>query len=366
MATILSIPAAVTVLAPGSSVLSTIAAAMPAGTWAPMTVANQSAMLGIGSSTGSILPYCNAFPWNPKNRCIEIIGGDHGSPTGLRHVRYVEATNTFQLVTDTTGFRGHGYDHTDVNPYTGDVYHRSYGATGTKPLVVHRLPLGQTTAWVPIAGVSVNQIIIAGTCWWSGPFTGGQGLGAQGGFVIYSRGDIGRPTPTDGNISIYDPVNDSWRFSSNSMSPNVTNSTTTSEYNQVMAYSSVKNVAVYGGGHANEQRLWRLSANGNVTELTAAPTAIAVGIHKGLLTEDPVTGNFLILSRDRLYELNPDGAGTWTEQTGNRVPPQAVGTPAGEGNRNSVIGVPLPDHGITAYIRQSNSGTAAFWLYKHA
>lgn len=366
MAMILSIPAAVTVLAPGSSVLSTVAAAMAPGSWAPLMVSNQSALLGVGSITGSILPYCNAMPWNPKNRCIEIIGGDHGSATGLRHVRYVEATNTFELVAETTGFRGHGYDHTDVNPYTGEVFHRSYGATGKKPLVVHRLPLGQTTAWVPITGIDVNQIIIAGTCWWSGPFTGGQGLGSQGGFAIYSRGDVGRPTATDGNVSIYDPVNGSWRFSSDGMSPNVANSTTSSEYNQVMAYSAVKNVAVYGGGHANEQRLWRLSSNGAVTELVGAPSAIGVGIHKGVLIEDPVTGNFLVLSGGHLYELNPDGQGTWRQQTGSRVPPEAVGVPSGEGPRKCVIGVPLPDHGVVAFIRQTNAGNGAFWIYKHA
>jgi len=364
MATILSIPAAVTVLAPGSSVLSTVAAAMAPGTWTPLTITRQNETLGVGPTSGSMLIYCNAFPWNPKRRSIEIIAGDHGSPTGLRHVRYLEATNSFELVTDTTGFRGHGYDHTEVNPYTGDLYHRSYGASGTTPLVVHRQALGQST-WSPVTGISVNQIIIAGTCWWSGPFTGGQGLGAQGGFAIYSRGDIGRPTPTDGNISIYDPVNNSWRFSANGMSPNIANSETSSEYNQVMAYSRVKNVAVYGGGHANERRIWRLNSNGTAVELTSAPVEVGVGIHTGVLVEDPVTGNFLVLSGGQIYELDPDGAGTWTRQTGTRVPPEPVGVPSGGGARKAVIGVALPDHGVVAFIRQSNASNSSFWLYKH-
>ena len=30
----------------------------------------------------------------------------------------------FELVTATTGFVGHGYDHTEVNPYTGDLYYK--------------------------------------------------------------------------------------------------------------------------------------------------------------------------------------------------------------------------------------------------
>jgi hypothetical protein len=365
MAMILSIPAAVTVLAPGSSVLSTVAASMAPGTWAHISVPNQNTILGVGTTTGSILPYCNAFPWNSKNRSIEIIGGDHYAPTGLRHVRYVEATNSFELVAETTGFRGHGYDHTEVNPYTGEIYHRSRGATGMKPLVVHRQALGRLE-WDPIDGVVVNQIIIAGTCWWSGPFTGGQGLSAHGGFAVYSRADTGFSAPSDGNISIFDPLANSWRFSANGMSPNLTISATSSEYNQVMAYSAVKNVAVYGGGHGNEQRIWRLSSNGVATELTNAPAEIAIGIHAGVLVEDPVTGNFLVLSKGHIYELNPEGPGTWTRQTGRRVPPESVGIPAGSGPRKCVIGVPLPDHGLVAFIRQSNAASSAFWLYRHA
>jgi hypothetical protein len=150
------------------------------------------------------------------------------------------------------------------------------------------------------------------------------------------------------------------------MSPNLTNNPSSSEYNQVMAYSAVKNVAVYGGGHANEKRVWRLNSNGTAVELTNAPAEIEVGIHRGVLVEDPVTGNFLVLSKGHLYELNPDGTGTWTPQTGTRVPPASVGIPAEGGAGKFVIGVPLPNHGAVAFIRQTNAGSGAFWLYKHA
>jgi hypothetical protein len=363
MATLLSIPAAVTVLKPGSSVLSTIVAAMAPGSWAQFNVANQSSILGVGSSTGSIIPYCNAMPWNPVNRCIEIIGGDHGSPTGLRHVRYVEATNTFETVSIDTGLRGHGYDHTEVNPFTGDVYHKHYGTIGMQPLVVSRKPIG-SSSFSALPTVNVSQIIIHGTCWWSGPFTGGSGLGAQGGFAVYSRG--GANGATDGTISIFDPISNSWRFNATGMSPNLGTSSSGYIYNEVMAYSGVKNVAVYGGGHGNERRMWRLSSNGSALELTNAPADIMVGIHSGVLIEDPVTGNFLVLSQGHLYELNPDGAGTWTRQTGSRIPPSGVGIPSGSGPEMLVIGVPLPDHGVVAFVRQTNSGRGSFWLYKHA
>lgn len=364
MATIFSIPAAITVLAPSSSVLSTVATAMAPGSWAPLSVASQSAALGVGPTTGSMLPYCNAMPWNPRNRCIEIEAADHPLGTPHRHVRYVEASNSFEVVSSSTGLDAHGYDHVALNPYTGDLYFKNFGGIGKRPLLVNRKKLNESS-YSLLPTIEVNQIIIFGTCWWSGPFTGGQGLGAQGGLAVYSRGPSVTGA-TDGNISIFDPVANSWRFSADGMSPNLVDNPTGSEHNQVMAYSPVKNVAVYGGGHGNTRRIWRLSSNGTATELTSAPAAIEIGIHQGVLVEDPVTGNFLVLSKGQLYELNPDGPGKWTPLTGSRVPPASVGVPAESGSNKFVIGVPLPDHGVVAFIRQTNASSGAFWLYKHA
>lgn len=304
-----------------------------------------------------MIPYCNAMPWNRVSRTIEIIGGDHGSTTGLRHARYVEATNSFELVTATTGFVGHGYDHVEVNPSTGDLYLKQYGGFGPS----HRQKFGQSS-WVQLPVISAGGNIIYGTAWWAGPFTGGGGLGAQGGFAVFSSG-ASNGGATDGFIGIYDPQKDSWPFQSQSMSPFYGGG---SNYHAVMAYSRTKNVAVYGGGNVAPQKVWKLNSNGAAAALSDAPTAVSVGIHRGILVEDPVSGNFLLLSKGYLYELNPDGAGTWTQQTGTRVPPSTVGVPAESGSNNFLFGTPLPDHGVVAFIRQSNSGNGAFWLYKHA
>jgi hypothetical protein len=301
------------------------------------------------------------MPWNPFNRSIEILAQDHGYG-GLRHVRYLEAANSFQLVSNNIGFGGHGYDHTEVNPYTGDLFHKEYGGLGNQVLATFRQKLGQTS-WTQLPAISASMNIIFGTAWWAGPFTGGGGLGTQGGFAIYSRFSTG--TANDGFIGIYDPVSNSWPFRANGMSP-FAGTPSGGAYNAVMAYSRVKNVAVFGGGHGSSQRLWKLNSNGTSVELTSAPTEVSVGIHYGLLFEDPVTGNFLLLSKGHLYELNPDGAGTWTKQTGNRVPPASVGYPANAGPAICLFGTSLPDHGAIAVIRQSNSGNGAFWVYKHA
>ena len=365
MATLLSIPTTVTVLTPGSSVLSTVAAAMAPGTWAQFSARNQNTVLGVGDITGSMLPYTNAMPWNPRRRCIEILARDHqdGAITlGIRHASYDEASNSFISHGRYANFpMGHGYDHTEVNPNTGDLYHKKYGSVGSGPLQVFRQTYGQS-AWTELPQISAGQNIIFGTCWWSGPFSGGSGLGGQGGLAVFSSG-ASSGNASDGFIGIYDPVSNSWPFRSQGMSPFYGGG---GNYNAVMAYSRSKNVAVYGGGNVAAQKVWKLSSNGTATALADAPSSISVGIHRGVLVEDPVSGNFLVLSKGLLYELNPNGSGTWTQMTGSRVPPAGVGIPAESGGNNFVMGTPLPDHGVVAFIRQSNAGNGAFWLYKHA
>ena len=68
MTTILSSPTTVTVNpppTPGTPALGPLAASMAPGTWAQLTVSNQNAVLGVGPSSGTMLPYCNEMPWNP-------------------------------------------------------------------------------------------------------------------------------------------------------------------------------------------------------------------------------------------------------------------------------------------------------------
>jgi hypothetical protein len=98
-------------------------------------------------------------------------------------------------------------------------------------------------------------------------------------------------------------------------------STSGNTYHSVMQYSAKKNVAVYGGGNDDPRKLWRLNYDRSVTAMPYVPTGKTVGIQNGILVEDPVTGNFLLLSAGQLLELNPTGSGTWTQLGGSRTPP---------------------------------------------
>jgi len=333
---------------------------MAAGTWAQLNVdaANQNSMLGVGGVSGTMIHFSNSMPWNPFSKVIEIIGEDHNYGH-LRYVRYDVATNAFVLVADDAGLGSgvaHGYDHTTVNPFTGDLYHRLYsGFTGT---ISSRKKLLAASSFVALPDISAADQVAIGTTWWSGSFTG---AGTQGAFMIFNSGNA-TGNANDGQIIAYNPLTNTWFYNQQGRAPNYAANGST--YHSVMEYSPLKNVAVYGGGNAAPNRLWRLNSDGSFIPMPNVPAGKGVGIQQGLLVNEPVTGNFLLLSAGELWELNPSGSGTWTQQTGSRVPPGAVGVP-GPGTPEAVIVSSISDYGVVAFITQPSHTGATFFLYKH-
>jgi hypothetical protein len=326
---------------------------MAPGTWAQLTVPNQNSILGVGAHTGSMIPFSNSMPWNPISKVIEIIGMDHYYVNGLRHVRYDPATNQFVLVQEGIDGTGpaHGYDHNTINPYTGDIYHRVY-STFSGNISSKKRVLG-SSGFVDIPKVPAVEQVAIGTTWWSGPFVGG---GSQGSYMVFNSGNA-NGTANDGQIVAYNPQTNAWFYNKTGQAPFYGSGST---YHSVMEYSPQKNVAVYGGGNVAPNKLWRLSANGTVVAMPDVPAGKAVGMQAGNLVNDPVTGNFLLLSAGELWELNPDGAGSWTRQTS---PPSGVGNPQVP---DHVISSAISDYGVVAYITQNTSTGGTFYLYKHA
>jgi len=341
----------------GNTALGNLARSMAPGTWAQLTAANQDAVLGVGNVSGTMIHFCNTMPWNPFSKVIEIVGMDHN--WGMqRHVRYDEASNSFVVVAADDGLGTqvqHGYDHNTVNPFTGDLYHRFYsGFTGT--ISSFKKVLGGSS-FVALPGVSASDQVAIGATWWSGPFVGG---GSQGSFMIFNSGNA-LGNANDGQILAYNPLSNTWFFNKQAMAPFYGSGST---YHSVIEYSSIKNVAVYGGGNVAPNRLWRLNSDGSFIAMPNVPAGKGVGIQQGLLVNEPVSGNFLLLSAGELWELNPTGSGTWTQQTGARVPPGAVGVP-GPSNPEAVIVSAIPDYGVVAFITQPGHTGATFFLYKH-
>jgi hypothetical protein len=339
-----------------NTALGNLAASMAVGSWAQLTVSNQNAILGVGSVSGTMLHFCNTMPWNPHSKVIEIIGQDHNYPS-LRHVRYDVRTNQFVLVADNAGIaQGHGYDHNTVNPFTGDLYHRLY--SGFSGNIQSRRKVLNGSSFAALPNVAATDQVAIGATWWSGSFVG---AGSQGAFMIFNSGNA-NGNANDGQIIAYDPLSARWFFNQQGKAPNYGSGST---YHSLIEYSPQKNVAVYGGGNVASNRLWRMSSDGSVLAMPNVPAGKGVGIQQGLLVNEPVTGNFLLLSDGELWELNPSGSGTWTQQTGARNPPNGVGIP-GPSPQVAVTASSISDYGVVAFITQPNQNGATFFLYKHA
>lgn len=329
----------------GLSVLAKTAALMAPGTWAPLTTINLASTVLVGGSTLNMLPFQNNGVWDPVRGLVHVLGNDHSAPN-MRHIQYSEATNTWSLAS--TAPVSHGYDHLNIDVTTGDLYmwEYHYGAGGG---IWRKTPTG---SWDTNYGSrDFHTNVASGTCIWTGPLTG---FSDTKGVLIAMEGDFGiiagkgvSSLNTAAAFTVFADVN-----------------VTQPGYHLNAAYSRIKNVAVMGGGNEQPRRLWKMTSSRIVSELGTAPVGCEIGTQHGSLTEDPVTGNFLIMTGGNLYELNPDGSGTYTLQTGSRVPPALVNT--FDTTPNSACIIPIDTYGVSMVISADSGSSANVFLYKHA
>lgn len=132
---------------------------------------------------------------------------------------------------------------------------------------------------------------------------------AQGALTLYS--------PISGAIHCWDPLSGLWTSLGN-MVPGQNGA-----YHVVSAYSAKKNCLVAGAGNGGSNLsslIYRMNSDRTTTRMPDAPRP--VGIYHGMnLVSDHTSGNFLCLGFGQLWELNPDGAGTWKQLTAMRAPP---------------------------------------------
>jgi hypothetical protein len=114
----------------------------------------------------------------------------------------------------------------------------------------------------------------------------------------------------------------------------------------------VQRVVILGGGDGSRD-LHKLDRTGKITTMKNAP--FDIGISSGILTCDPVTGDFLFLNRDSLYVLNL-ASETWSGVTKN---PYMVP----DFTSHYVVGVTMDTLGVVAFL---STYTWPVLLYKHA
>jgi hypothetical protein len=326
------------------SALATLAAAMPVGTWAELTTGDIGSVIARPGTSLSMIPYTGAMPWDPVHRQIHIVGSDHINYDGLPayYNRYDDDSNDWSIVLRTP-LGSEGYQHTAVDS-EGNVYLLSLPTSA-----IYKWNGSDFVHFATLPSNTSNEIGMA-MVHWSGP-----GFGGKGALVVY-HGGLGALLMLTLDTGAWASLNSAISY--------------TGYYQGTAAYSAKKNVMVYGGGNPFQagasKEIWRLNADRSKTRMPDAP--LPVGINHGMVPiPESRSGNFLFLGFGQLWELNPDGAGTWTLQTGTRVPPAGLVDPS-TNSLAALVPVDVSTYGVTLWIDAiySRNPVAKVRLYKHA
>jgi N-acetylneuraminic acid mutarotase len=118
-------------------------------------------------------------------------------------------------------------------------------------------------------------------------------------------------------------------------------------YHNVAQYSAKHRMVLFGGGNGST-KLYAMDADGKIkSDLKEAPSEI--GINTALVTSDPVTGAFLVLTKDdKFYSYNP-ATDAWKELSTEGMPF------AMKGSSFDVVATPVASHGVTVFFTAQHS-----------
>jgi hypothetical protein len=353
MTTILSTPTSMTISAPGTSALGTLAASMPSGDWKQLAAAGLGLFTGQGGSSG-ITGYATKFARDPLTGKMYYIGCDHG--TANIFVQYDEATNAWTTAaasvpwgigqgTDTD----HGYEHITFDTLHGKLYRHVHATTA-----VRRWDGGTTWGTIDFSG-TVNYK--ATTC----GITFFPELGPNGSIVVFQSNG----SSPNGIIFGIDPVTLARTTYANGGILNPAGET-----DQFCHYSPQQKCVVFGGGEIPRgTKVWKLSAAGVVTLISNNLPSNLGDVGPGgpgcsLPVINPKNGNLIVFQSASLsydYDLT---TGVWTQRAGT--------SSIWSANLFDVTGpvfgsfaCPIPEYGVIAFIKSySGSQPAQMWLHK--
>jgi hypothetical protein len=330
-----------------ASELSDTAAAMAPGSWAAlenMQGWNQGGILSpteLGCGTGDyITQFAEKAAWDPVHQRLLFVGQAHGNCYGGRFVIYDEASNGWsegpwmpgvcQSGTATEPCFSHAYGHNTADPATGIFYFRQ-----AYTLEFFRY---QGNAWSSIPAPKMQSSQCCGSLEFFPDF----------GKLVFIDSDWG--------VHAYDSGQNQWvqlaNTSAEDAEPGLPN--VPMPLSNFAQYNPVKQVLLFGGG----SKLYTLDAQGNFATKSAPP--IDLGVTQAVLSVDPVTGAYIVLSGTTMYQYDV-GADSWmTLSTPIPSPLDAL-----TGVQDGLIQTPIPALGVIAYVKYDFTSSAVM-LYKHA
>jgi hypothetical protein len=333
-----------------TSALATTAAAMGAGEWRELATLNAT---GAFAATGASLithPWSDGMVWS--GGAGWFIGGDHGDLPSF--IRYDEAQNAWAELPKPFWFPTsiinimHGLDHTAVDRQGGRLFHHPYNSYDVWQYTI------ATGAWnhLPLPPVDYNVCCVALE------YVPGFGLiYVAGGESILNY--VTSPPTTGGGVFRFNEATRLWER----LAANLPMS------DQPFArYNPVDKLLFFGGGVGIPSRaVYKMDAGGVVTRLRDAP--MSMGVTLTTVTNDPVSGAFIVLTMDGEWWTYAIATDTWTKQT-TVAPPLLQGPayyPYGTPDPVfSILATPVPEHGVMLFVKSHYSTGSKVYLYRHA
>lgn len=314
--------------------LSQAAAAMQQGEWRVLNQGGDASGWGkalLDTGGDNLLNYADKGLWNPNTREIEFLGkGCCGQL--FKFLTYTESTNRWVQepkpywdCSPADTCRGHGYEHSTLDPATGNVFWRPFNSS-----TVYKWTRA-TKSWEALPEGPNPTVAVAI-----------EYFPELGGFVLVGSGQL----------HFYRETTKTWTRLATGLAMG--------EYHNVASYNPIHHVVVFGGGNGSSN-LYKLDASLKITAIQSAP--VNVGILASILTVDPASGRYLLFGSGGGFFQYDVAGNSWSAVNASGVP---IWSP--ESNRIIYrIAVPITSYGVLAFLTTySSDSTSKVYLYKHA
>jgi len=322
--------------------LAQLAASLQPGQWGTLTTLNiNPALTNTGGASGYITGDSESIKWDPVTRQLFFIGMDHG-PGGQRFVSYSENTNTWKILPQTSWMNitdvSHGYDHRGLDVANRYLYVRGHFTGRTS----YRYQI-DTEVWEQLGN---NNVLEYSQC-----CGGWDYFPEMNGNVWFQGGEVISGNTFFGGLFFRDDLTGSWRRLGSRATY------VTGNYNNFVEYNPKHKVVIFGGGTRD---LYRLNVSGGITSLGLAP--VDLGNRAGVVTTDPVSGDYLVLSTtNNSFHSYDVQSNTWRLLSQSPIFQPVVNNPS----IFSVVATPVSTYGVTLFVQCVSSNSCVVRLYKH-
>ncbi len=331
---------------PQGSVLADFVAAAPSG-WSMFTpaAANMDTVVGqVGGTSETILEFGGHVPYDPIHKRIYIVGCDHGLLP--KFVQYDLGTNRWtEILASMPGV--HIYEHTTVDPATGNIYHLKHQPDGSHADIER----WNGTGWDYVTTLPGYPVAYCAIGWHNGKLMWVQ---SQGSWYVCA----------------YDVAHDHWDV----YGPQAWAGSTTAGVYHTRGVSTPSGYVFGGGNNFDDSwtaydKLFRLNDDHTFTQLTTAPHR--VGVYNGMSMAWDGVSKINCVGFGEHWTLDPSGSGTWTQLASppaglNDPAAQAVGGGGGLPHTQGVVPCTINELGVCVYIQRQSVRTPRheIWVYK--